>query len=341
MRMMIIYRRSPGTAGLRLHTLPFPSCHCAGTGQQEGAAEGARCPTLPSPLGSSASLPATALEPPLAITTLSPRSPARRKTRPPLPEPARKAQLDAQAEDSGVSLQVPFTGVPRRDAREVGGQKQGKPLQESCQVQGKGIFPARKGLGSPCKGTAKEVSLMLGGRWEEKVWAGPCPMGMGMLQHRERAGKPKLAPACAWKPRHVPYRHRRETTSHWGWGHVGRSCPKPPPPGLLARPSTLGHGYHRCSAPPLPSEPCCPLPPPQSPAGGPTGCGGADPLPRACVTILRFSKTKSLFSRKANTGLRLRAAFFQQLAPDFCLELQAQRACLGCRQTRLIIFLGK
>lgn len=102
-----------------------------------------------------------------------------------------------------------------------------------------------------------------------------------------------------------------------------------------------GHGYHRCSAPPLPSEPSCPLAPPQSPAGGPTGWGGADPLPRACVTILRFSKTKSLFSRKANTGLRLRAAFFQQLAPDFCLELQAQRACLGCRQTRLIIFLGK
>lgn len=49
-------------------------------GTQEGAAEVAGCPTLPSPPGSGVSLPAMALGPLLAITTLSPLSPARHKT---------------------------------------------------------------------------------------------------------------------------------------------------------------------------------------------------------------------------------------------------------------------
>ena len=77
-----------------------------------------------------------------------------------------------------------------RDAKEAGGQKQGKPLQKSGQVQGR-VLSCKGKSGEPCEGMAREVSpagiSLQGGHWEEEPWAGLCPKGTGMMQHQERA----------------------------------------------------------------------------------------------------------------------------------------------------------
>ncbi|XP_037259214.1 uncharacterized protein LOC119155098 [Falco rusticolus] len=198
----------------------------------------------------------------------------------------------------------------------------------------------------PCKGTTKEVSppsfsfqgvtgrRSSGQASARRVW-GCC---------RPRASRESQICPCTGRKTtaHALQTRERETGQAAGAGVMWEVPPGHQiPPGLLAWPSALGPGYHMCSAPSLPGKRRCPPTPPSKPCQGSHWLQGAGTLPRGCVTILWFSKTKSLFSRKADTRLQPRAALFQQRAPHFCLELQAAAACLGCRQTRLIIFLGK
>lgn len=156
---------------------------------------------------------------------------------------------------------------------------------------GKGDLSCKGRFGEPCKGTAKEVSLMLGGRWEEKIWAGRCPTGMGMLQHHERAGKPKLAPECAWKPRHVPYRHRRETTS--GTRDVPVRIPPTRAPGMTLHPGTRVPPVLSPSAALLPSAT-----PPKALPGVPLAVGGLTPSPEPALPSCGSPKTNPCFPER-------------------------------------------
>lgn len=81
-----------------------------------------------------------------------------------------------------------YSSAPRAPPGGMPGRREGRsrenPYRRSAKFRERGLY-CKGRFGEPCKGTAEEVSppgiSLQGSHWEEKIWAGLCPAGMGML----------------------------------------------------------------------------------------------------------------------------------------------------------------
>lgn len=178
MRMMIIYRRSPGTAGLRLHTPLFLPATVLGPAAG-GSCGGCKVPHASLPTGIQCLFASHGA----GATTrhhhpLPPESCQAQDTTPP-PRTSQKSTARCQGRGQWGVITGTLYRCPRERCQGGGRAEAGETPRGELPGSGKGDLSCKERFGEPCKGTAKEVSLMLGGWWEEKVWAGPLPHGYG------------------------------------------------------------------------------------------------------------------------------------------------------------------
>ena len=222
---------------------------------------------------------------------------------------------------------------PREGCQGGGRAEAGETPTAELPGSGKGAFPSREALGSPARAQPRRFhppSISLQGCHWEEIWAGLCPAGMGMLQHHKRAGKPRLAPAQAGKPWHVPYRHRRgRQDKPRGLGPCGR-CPSKPPQGSQHDPPPRDLGTTRAEPLHCPASPASLCHPPKALPGGPTGCGGLAPSPGVALPSCGSPKTNPCFPKgqipAANPGQRFSSSRPQISASNYRHEEPASAA---------------